>query len=413
MPTGYLANVGEEIGGRLGERAGGYLGSGLQKLLGFGDYSVRSNSLTQLIGGTGPPSFANYGKGEATMICHREYIGDLITGPLDTTSTQFSVRSYTINPGNSSLFPWLAVISKNFQFWEPLGMVYELLSESSTYAADMAMGSMFIATNYNSLDAPPTDKLTLLNMEYSTASKPSQSQFHMIECAVSQTVQDKLYIANDGDYKGGDPRFSDLGKTYIGSFGCPKANTKIAEIWLTYQVALYRPLFSSSTQSLVSSSWNMTGITSANILGDGLVTALNSSRLFELTAVTGLPGEQNFTLRLPNKIGRYLFHCSIAIRESAAGTAVMMGVPSATGGAVLLFDFPLNGTNNSSTYASSTKYTATVVNPGWATLTFNVDVASLQAPEITPTVSFVIAYASITSPLAFDAKITSYVRNVV
>jgi hypothetical protein len=294
-----------------------------------------------------------------------------------------------------------------------MGLVFELLSESSTYAADMAMGSMFVATNYNTLDAPPTDKLTLLNMEYSTASKPSESQFHMIECAVSQTVQDKLYIASDGDYKGGDPRFSDLGMTYIGSFGCPKANTKIAEIWLTYQVALYRPLFSSSTQTLASASWNNTGITSSNPLGTGLIVAVNSSKLFDLTATTDLPGESDFVLSLPNKTGRYIFQLSIPVRESVIGTSINIGIPAAAGGAVLLFDYPANGTNNSQTHTSSSKFTSTGVSPGWANLCFNVDVPALLAPGSIPKVNFTISFGSIVLPLALDAKITTYVRNVV
>lgn len=229
-----------------GSQLGSILGNGVQSLgevMGFGDYEVKSNSLSPLLMGNGPPAIVNLGKGEATVVSHREYIGDLITGPLDGSGgSAFTLLEYNINPGTTTLFPWLSEMATLFQFYEMNGMILELKTAASNYAANMALGTMFIATNYNSLDNAPVNKIELLNMEFSTSSKPSESQMHLVECARQYTVQDKLYITSDSNYKGGDPRLYNLGTSFIGSYGCPVAETHIAEIWCSYEVSLYRPI---------------------------------------------------------------------------------------------------------------------------------------------------------------------------
>jgi hypothetical protein len=234
---GFAPNYGSQLGSVVGN---GF--QSLAEVLGFGDYEVKSNSLSQLLMGNGPPAIANLGKGDATVVAHREYIGDLVTGPLVGGSSEFTLLEYNINPGTSTLFPWLSEMAGLFQFYEMNGMIIELKTSSSNYAANMALGTMFVATNYNSLDNAPVNKIELLNMEFSTSSKPSESQMHLVECARKYTVQDKLYITPDSNYKGGDPRLYNLGTTFIGSYGCPVAETTIAEIWVSYEVSLYRPI---------------------------------------------------------------------------------------------------------------------------------------------------------------------------
>lgn len=93
-----------------GSRFGAIAGEGFQnaaEMIGFGDYAVKNNSLAPLVMGNGPPSIVNFGRGESTVIRHREYVGDLVTGSGEP-STEYTTTSFNLNPGNSSLFPWLA-----------------------------------------------------------------------------------------------------------------------------------------------------------------------------------------------------------------------------------------------------------------------------------------------------------------
>lgn len=314
----------------FGTRLGSLLGEGVQSLgevLGFGDYAIKSNSIAPLIAGNGPPSIANFGKGEATVMRHREYIGDLRTGPLAGSSTAYTVEKFAINPGNSSLFPILANIAENFQFFEMYGMIVELKSESSTYAADMAMGAMFVATDYNTLSPPPYDKQSLLNMEFSTSTKPSQSQIHLVECARNQTVQEHLYVANDEDYNGGDAHFYNLGNLYVGSYGCPKEDTKIAEIWVSYEIALFRPKVSSSNGDLDTAIWQCPDVTIASPFGTGQNLVSGSAENYVLTQLS--PEKLNLTL--PNRLGAYLFSLNLSNTSMGAMTLETSGVVNQTG----------------------------------------------------------------------------------
>jgi hypothetical protein len=304
--------------------------------------------------GNEPPSFANYGKGDGTIIRHREYIGDLTTGVLSGTSTVFSLIELSINPGNTAMFPWLANIAENYQYWEAQGIVIELKSESSTYAANMAMGAMFIATSYNSLDAPPVDKLTLLNMEFSTSTKPSCDQYHMVECSRSRVVQDKLYVANDDNYQGGDPRFSNLGRTYIGSYGCPIGGTKIAEIWVTYQIALFRPIFSPFSMELISAKFHVPAQRVTDMYGAGVVRADNSHDGVQLSIVSDSSSSITYTLILPNQKARYLLSVTNGLNNWVGSPTNSLGLTYSSRAAVnctLLNYFPIANTYNGVTSA--------------------------------------------------------------
>lgn len=228
-----------------GSRLGSAVGEGIQSFahaLGFGEYNIQQNSCMShryLDMGTSPPRVMNTNRGEATVFSHREYLGELVTG-LNTPS-DFTLQSFTINPGNSILFPFGSRLAENFQEWEIRGMLVELKSEASETSTTLNLGSMFAAVDYNSLDPAPTNKTELENLEYACSNKPSKSILMPVECARKNDVLTHLYVAVDEDYQGGDIRLYDIGKLYVGSFGCPAASAPIAEIWVTYEIAFFKP----------------------------------------------------------------------------------------------------------------------------------------------------------------------------
>lgn len=228
-----------------GARLGSVVGEGIQSFanaLGFGEYNIQQNSClsaTHLDMGTSPPRVKNTNRGEATVFNHREYLGELVTGA--GTPSAFTLQEYSINPGNSQLFPFAARLAENFQEWEVRGMLIELKSEASETSTTLNLGSMFCAVDYNSLDPAPTNKIELENLEYACSNKPSKSILMPVECARKNDVLTHLYIAVDEDYQGGDKRLYDIGRLFVGSFGCPAAEAPIAEIWVTYELALFKP----------------------------------------------------------------------------------------------------------------------------------------------------------------------------
>ena len=243
---GYVPNAPKDasFAPNYGARLGSVIGEGIQSFanaIGFGEYNIQQNSCLKMIDmGTSPPRVRNTNRGEAMIVNHREYLGELVTGA--GTPTAFTLQTYAINPGNSTLFPFCARLAQNFQVGNK-GYALELKSEASNTATSLSLGSMFAAVDYNSLDAAPVSKVELENMEYACSNKPTDSIIMPIECARKNDVLTHLYIANDSDYLTGDKRLYDLGNLFVGSYGCPVANSPIAEIWITYEIALLNLIF--------------------------------------------------------------------------------------------------------------------------------------------------------------------------
>lgn len=298
----YRKGFGPDYGSRLGST----IGEGMQSLaevFGFGDYTIKSNTLLNTINwGTDPPSVMNTGKGEATLIRHREYLGDLLSGANGGAGTSvFSLKPFKINPGNTLLFPWLADIATNYQEWELMGMIFELKTLSSNYAAGLAMGAMFAATQYDVLHPQPANKVELENLEYAVSNKPSLSTIMPIECARSNDVLTHLYIAQNGEYEGGDARFSDLGQIFVGSFGIPVFNSPIAEMWVSYDVALYKPILREQGLANISSLYKLNGVDATNSFGTSQSRSTRSSNL-----IGAAFSPNGVTLTFPEQARSYL-----------------------------------------------------------------------------------------------------------
>lgn len=239
----YFGDLGASAGSYLGKRAGGFLDT----VFGLGDYKVRRNSLVNpgsvVVNANTPPRVVNAKKGEATVVNHREYIGDLSSGAFipSTTSTEFSLLRYQINPGNTTLFPWLSSQADGYQEYEVHGMLVELVTEASEVSTNLSMGIMAMAAEYNPLAPSPVSKLEMLELEYASSCKTSQTLIMPIECARAYDGLTHLLVDVDEDYDGYDARNFDLGAIFIASVGQPAEHAKIAEIWVTYEMWFYKP----------------------------------------------------------------------------------------------------------------------------------------------------------------------------
>jgi len=244
---GYFADAGRALGGM----AGGALGGMGDTLFGLGAYEVKKNSLLNngsLVIGQGVPRVINTKKGEATVFNHKEYFGELTSGafPVDTTFTGFNLQTLACNPGNPDLFPWLALEAQGFQEYEIHGAIVELVTETADFSNNFTVGSIFMAAEYNPQMPPPSNKTKLLELEYSNSVKSSCNLIMPIECARRNDVQTHLFVALNGNYNGTDPRMYDLCNIFVGSQGLPAENAKIAEMYITYEIWLYKPMIPSA-----------------------------------------------------------------------------------------------------------------------------------------------------------------------
>ena len=262
--SGVGAAIGTALGGPAGGALGGLLGRGagavLSKIMGHGDYAVSNapavtaNSL--LVNASNIPQF---GTGKvAVNFKHREFIGDVFSS---STPGAFTINSYPINPGIQTSFPWLAgVVGANFQQYRINGMTYEYRSMSSDAlnSTNTALGSVIMATDYDSADSVFGNKQEMENTEYGVSCKPSVNMLHAIECSRTQTPVSELYIRAFNVPSGKDIRMYDLGRFSIATVGFQGTNVNCGELWCTYDIDCFKAIEQAPGFAIPFAQYNLT-----------------------------------------------------------------------------------------------------------------------------------------------------------
>lgn len=254
--------MGGPMGAGLGASLGSAIGSGIGYITGSGDYKVTANACAV-------PGFKN---SDSTVITHREYITDIVSGPNITSgSTAFDIQKFALQPGNAATFPWLASIAANYEEYDIQGMVFAYVATSgeSVASTNTALGTVILATEYDPTKPDFVNKQAMENYSFATSAKPSVSQLHAIECAKIRTPVKQLYVRS-GSSIGTDVRWSDFGNFYIATVGCPASGTTLGELWVTYKIKLIKPRLPITVGfggQIASGVISRAGITTANPFG--------------------------------------------------------------------------------------------------------------------------------------------------
>lgn len=227
----------------VGSSAGHGIGASISKWLGSGDYEVTKNSVVsgaQRMGSTVPDM---HKANQSIIVRHKEFITTV------KSSTGFTVQdSFDINPGNESLFPWLAGVAARFQEYKIRGMVYHYVptSGAAVSSTNAALGAVMLQTSYRASDIPPFSKLEMLNEYNSNESVPCEAFCHPIECDPSENPFNIQYIRSSEPDGLDDKLLYDLGRTHVAVQGCQTDGFPIGDLWVTYEIELKKPLVSSS-----------------------------------------------------------------------------------------------------------------------------------------------------------------------
>jgi hypothetical protein len=216
---------------------------------GRGAYQFTRNSL--MMGG--PPTVANrkIGGELATQIRHREYIGDIsVTIPagagVQVAPWQIVQGPLAINPGVYELFPWLSGVAAHYLQYEINGMVIEYVSTSGAAvgaSANQSIGSIGMAVQYDSIQAPYQSKQEMLNDQMAVSGAPYGNLLLGVECAPQLTPLTKQYVRTGPPPAGTDQRLYDLGQVYVavdGIQGTGGTTVTLGELWVSYDVILMK-----------------------------------------------------------------------------------------------------------------------------------------------------------------------------
>ena len=243
---GYgLGRIGNAFSGRNDlHTAGSAMGKAFTNVTGMGAYSVRANSLTQTV----PDVVNSKLKEGATIVRHKEYICDIV-GATGWTSS----KSIPLNPALSTSFPWLSQVAGAYEEWEPLGILFEFVTTSGNAVAsnNTSLGEVIISSDYNTYNASPTTKQQQLNQVFSVSTVPSCSAIHAIECDPRQNQNARFYTRTGAS--SAPLTATDLCTTTVAVQGQQVAGATLGELWVTYEIALYKPiLLAQATPAIIS-----------------------------------------------------------------------------------------------------------------------------------------------------------------
>lgn len=237
-----FATVGRDIGKFVFGERGGDIGWGvghtLGRVIGSGDYKSPDLSYNVLVNTTTVPEFST--TQQTHIVTHREYIQDITTA---ATANTFKVESFPLNPGQSTTFPWLSQLAQNYEQYRIHGMIFEFVTTSADAlnSVNTALGTVIMATDYNSAATTYANKQQMENSQYANSAKPSKSQMHGIECASMYTPLSHLFVRPNDLPAGQDPRWYDLGNFQLATTGFQGTNVVIGELWVTYVVEFFKP----------------------------------------------------------------------------------------------------------------------------------------------------------------------------
>jgi hypothetical protein len=321
---GYWGDLGKRLGGHLGGVADEVVGIG-RSLTGRGSYHVRQNSIMET---GGPPSIIN--SRHSSVIRHREYLTDI------SGSVGFAINSFPINPGVVTTFPWLASIAAGYEQYKLRGIIFEFHSTSATAVSstNTALGTVIMATEYNSNLPAFTNKLQMENHEYATTTSPCCSAIHPVECARGRTPVDELYVRTSGVSAGShgsgsavsqyNPLLYDLGQFYIATYGM-QAAAVIGELWVSYEIEFLKPALTPQVSSGMVAHYYWDSALGTQPTTGTLVKNLRNKFTGE---IRGYP-VANTGLSLP--IGRYWI---LVVGNQASGTS-SVPAPTVTGGSLV------------------------------------------------------------------------------
>lgn len=165
----------------------------------------------------------------------RELVFSVSTQP---TSDSFSVVSFAVNPGLSSLFP---ILSRNAQCYTRYKMRFNIEFVSSVGTA--ATGNILIAIDRNRSEGPPVSVNRMMSYAGAVQSNIWSTACYPTNRSMIRPSEKMLYTRYGSILPGEDINLYDMCNVFIGLTGVDStafpAGTSIGQIYITYQCKFY------------------------------------------------------------------------------------------------------------------------------------------------------------------------------
>jgi len=289
---------------------------------------------------------------QSTVVTKTEYLGDI------AGSSAFVNTSYPINPGLPSSFPWLAPVASQYEEYKFRKLTYRYETDSSsTY-----QGTVIMATDYDALDSPFTNKQ--LALDYKGAVKDVTWKSNRLDLDRSQANPFSKRYVRSGSVTG-DLKTYDVGLFQIMTQG-QSTTTTVGELFVDYVIELIGAKVNNIPgASLIGLDLRSGGtMTAGNPFGTAPVVQAGSQ-----LGVTYSSG----TLTVPTQTGQFL------VAVSVAGTTIDEVTSTFGGGASLVTSYA-NVVNTAQTSATAVYSVNMPTNGG--TISFTVTTGTVTSATL-------------------------------
>lgn len=247
---GDLWNSTSQVRGFLGDQARGGAFGGIGKVIGdiskaIGTGAYVTNDIVNQGQGAaeGVPQFAPPSD-EGILLSNCEFVSDVF-GP--EVAGAFHNLTFKINPGLFRTFPWLSQIADNYEEYELVQLIFTYKPTITDFVSTNGqVGTVIMATQYNSSDLPFGNKQDMMHYSGSMATKVSTGMLHGVECDPSKNA------GAPGKFVRGGPILDtqDITNFDLGTLNVAVCNTPaefnqqaLGELWVSYTVKLRKPKF--------------------------------------------------------------------------------------------------------------------------------------------------------------------------
>lgn len=172
----------------------------------------------------------------------REYLTRVVS---PSTPSQFTVTSFSINPGLSGVFAWLSQVAANYDDYEMISLIFHFKPVISTASQTGSMGTVLLACNYNAGAVKFESFREMVEYEGAMETRICDPAIFGIECDPSKGQSGSHLFVRAGNV----PSDEDI-KTYdIGLFQFATADiasdypagTLLGHLYVEYEVVLGKP----------------------------------------------------------------------------------------------------------------------------------------------------------------------------
>ncbi len=202
---------------------------------------MRGNLTARTPSGLGATSFKNT-KARSITVSNDEFVGAVTVA----NQPAFNVVSYAINPGQSTLFPWLSRQATQWEKYVFQKLEFYYKREVSEFATAGAAGKVIFSVDFDASDAPPTTKQQMEDSVPHADSMPSENLSLILP--VSQMHGPSViskYVRTGGLPGNADIKTYDVGNLHVATQGIP-SNTEVGELRVRYTCIFSVPVLDST-----------------------------------------------------------------------------------------------------------------------------------------------------------------------